>query len=169
LTNQFLLGPNDLTTDGPGNIYFTDPTWEPLPHPIPQQVYSLTPDGKMQSLGVFQQPNGIKYWQGKLFLAEGATGEIYQTAPGSHVFQPFASIQSQALDGLEVDPWGRVYVAAFDLGCIVVFNAQGQEQTRLTLLDSNPTNLEFSPDQKHLYITEAKRGRLFRFSQLPPP
>jgi sugar lactone lactonase YvrE len=167
LTEQSLLSPNDLTTDEAGHIYFTDPTWEKGPLPFPQQVYRLSPTGERLSLGIFQQPNGIKYWQGKLFLAEGATGKIYQADAGHPVFRPFASIQSQALDGVEVDRWGRIYVAAFDLGCIVILNAQGQEQARLTLPESNPTNLEFSPDQNYLYVTEAKHGRLFRFSQLP--
>lgn len=57
-----LNGPNDLTTDAQGRIYFTDALYGAAdPMELPNSVYRLDPDGKVTLLGNdILRPNGIE-------------------------------------------------------------------------------------------------------------
>jgi gluconolactonase len=157
-----LNSPNDLTVSPEGTVYFTDPTWKEGWRQIPQGVYALTPDGKFANLGFFLQPNGIKWHRALVYFAEGATGKIYVWNPA----QPekprvFAALKDfGALDGIDFDGDGFLYVSMYGMGALAVINPEGKEIRRLKLPGKNPTNLEFSSSGEILYVTEAEKKQV---------
>ena len=165
-----LNSPNDLTVGPDGSIYFTDPAWAPGSEKTGQHVWRLHPGGNLQPLQSFQQPNGIKAHGDLLYVAEGATGVVYvKNLTTDGAFEVFAKITVMdagwsALDGLDVDADGNVYVAVFGKGYLAVFDPKGAELPRITLPAPNVTNLEFSPDGKTLYVTEGSKNQVYRIT-----
>jgi len=157
-----LNSPNDVTVSPEGIIYFTDPTWKEGWRQIPQGVYALAPDGKLGNLGSFLQPNGIKWHRGLVYFAEGATGKIYVFDPGKpEKPRVFVALQDfGALDGIDFDPQGLLYVSMFGTGALAVVSPEGKEIRRLKLPGKNPTNIEFSPSGEILYVTEAEKKQV---------
>ena len=157
-----LNSPNDVTVSPEGTIYFTDPTWKEGWRQIPQGVYALAPDGKLANLGSFLQPNGIKWHQGLVYFAEGATGKIYVLDPRKpEKPRLFAALKDfGALDGIDFDDQGLLYVTLFGTGALAVVSPDGKEMRRLKLPGKNPTNIEFSPSGEILYVTEAEKKQV---------
>lgn len=57
-----LVGPNDVTSDGNGRLYFTDARYQGSePMDLPNAVYRIDPDGKVTQLSTdVLRPNGIE-------------------------------------------------------------------------------------------------------------
>ena len=181
--------PNDLTFDGRGRIYFTDPG----PNTTPEQtgvrgVYRVDPDGTIERIlsePEIEIPNGIVISPDDrtLYLIETNQGEgrarmirAYDlsedgTVSNMRVFHDFYPGRSG--DGMTVDSEGNLYVAAglhrlrgtsetLDTKCGVhVFSPDGQLKEFIPIPEDTITNCAFGgPDLKTLYVTAGKT--LFR-------
>ncbi|MBI1789022.1 MAG: SMP-30/gluconolactonase/LRE family protein, partial [Acidobacteria bacterium] len=122
LAEQGLVGPNDVTLDGKGRIYFTDPGRKG-----PEAVCRIDPDGKVTRLLArpeIQRPNGIVVSPDDrtLYLIEsnGAEGgarmiRAYDLAAdgslsGMRVHYNF--YPGRSADGMTVDVEGNIWAAA---------------------------------------------------------
>lgn len=172
-TETVFHSPNDVARDSNGDLYFSDPTWDA--GAALQPVYRVTANG-VSPLGEFKQPNGVAVRNGKLYVAEGATGVIHvlDTQAPDAKFSVFARVEPWtgqgyfALDGMDFDRDGNLYVSVYGQSAIVVFNTLGRETSRITLPGPNPTNVEFSRDYKTLYVTEAGNKQLLRVTGFTP-
>jgi gluconolactonase len=182
-----LNGPNDITIDGRGRVYFTDPG-DPKGGERGSSVYRIDPDGRVTLILAapqIQRPNGlIASPDDKTFyLVESNQAEngarmirAYDLAPdGSvanmRVFHNF--YPGRSADGLCVDTRGNLYAAAglhhrrgtsetLDTRPGVhVFSPAGKLLELIPIPEDTITNCAFGgPDLKTLYVTAGKT--LFR-------
>jgi gluconolactonase len=183
-------GPNDLTLDGKGRVYFTD---RPAMKPAPDQtginaVYRIDPDGTLAQIlkePEIERPNGIVIspddkilYLIEAHIAKGGAKLIRAydlKADGSvanmRVFYSFAPGRSG--DGMTVDTQGNLYVAAglnmprgtsetLDTKAgIYVISPAGKLLRFIPIPEDLLTNVAFGgPDMKTLYVTAGKT--LFR-------
>jgi len=171
-----LSGPNDVTIDGKGRLYFTDSTGA--------AVYRIDAPGKIVRILAapdIQRPNGIQISPDDrvLYLVEanGAQGgarmiRAYDLLPdGSvknmHVLYNF--YPGRSADGMSVDTRGNLYAAAglhrtrgtaetLDTKCgVYVISPQGKLLKFIPVPEDYITNTAFGgPDMKTLYITAGK-------------
>ncbi|GAB4250163.1 MAG: SMP-30/gluconolactonase/LRE family protein [Candidatus Methylacidiphilales bacterium] len=163
-----LHSPNDVGVSSEGVIFFTDPTWKRGWREIPQYVWRVDRPDALRSLRSFLQPNGLKVFDQKLFVAEGATGVVWVAdlgGAGQPEFRPFFTFQNvPALDGMEAGPDGRLFVALFGASALGVISTQGEDVGRIQLPGKNPTNVTISPDGKNLFVTEAEKKQVLRIT-----
>jgi len=135
------IGPNDLTVDRTGRIYFTDARYSADEDPqLPNAVYRLDPDGKLSQISTdLLRPNGIKVSpDGKrLYVADSPTARlkdnpigpakdrfgltlggvvVYDLDLAGNISNPRLFWRSDTLmaDGLAIDTEGNLYIAAWD-------------------------------------------------------
>lgn len=178
-----LNGPNDVTFDGRGRLYFTDPG------PIGQgTVYRIDTDGKLARIlsgSQIEKPNGIVISPDDrtLYLIESNQAErgarmirAYDlradgTVTNMRVFHNF--YPGRSADGMTIDTRGNIYAAAglhrrrgtsetLDTRCgIHVFSPDGKLVRFVAIPEDTVTNCAFGgPDMKTLYVTAGKT--LFR-------
>ncbi len=182
-----LNGPNDVTVDGKGRIYFTDPG-DPRGGPRGSAVYRIDPDGRLARIlaaPAIERPNGlILSPDDKTFYLVESNGaekgarmiRAYDLGPdGSaadmRVFHNF--YPGRSADGLCIDAKGNVHAAAglhrrrgtsetLDTRPgIHVFSPQGALLDFIPIPEDTITNCAFGgPDLKTLYVTAGKT--LFR-------
>jgi gluconolactonase len=162
-------GPNDLTFDNAGNLYFTDQGQTGLHDPT-GRVYRLTPSGRLDLLlSNVPSPNGIVLSPDGRFLFVAATrGNCVWRMPllpdGSvtKVGQFFTSHGPSGPDGLAMDVAGRLLVANPGLGRVWVLNARAEpEQVLQGAVGASVTNLAFGgPDRKTLFCTDSTHGQI---------
>ncbi|MBM3957693.1 MAG: SMP-30/gluconolactonase/LRE family protein, partial [Gemmatimonadetes bacterium] len=175
-----LNGPNDVTFDAKGRIYFTDPA---RPGGA-GAVYRIDADGKLSRILTapeIQRPNGIVISPDDrtLYLVEsnGAEGgarmiRAYDlagdgTVGNMRVFHDF--YPGRSADGLCIDTAGNVYAAAglhrrrgtsetLDTKPGVhVFSPEGKLLRYIPIPEDTITNCAFGgPDRKTLYVTAGK-------------
>jgi len=185
-----LNGPNDLTVDSQGRIYFTD---RPALNPAPDQtgvnaVYRIDPDGTITRILAepdIERPNGIvispddkTLYLIEAHIVEGGARMIraYDLQPdgsvtGMRVFYNFYPGRSG--DGMTVDSVGNLYVAAglnLSRGTaetldtkpgIHVISPEGRLLQHIPIPEDLITNCAFGgEDMKTLYVTAGKT--LFR-------
>ena len=179
-------GPNDLTIDSKGRIYFSDPRYlghEPLDQPI-MGVYRIDTDGSIQRIvSDAGKPNGVCVSpdQKTLYVVSndnGATGfdrlpEDVTTHKGRMALMAYdlytdgtAKFRKILVDyypedgpdGLTVDVDGNLYVAVRDetRPGICVYSPEGKE--RAYIPTEVPTNIGFGRGDaaQTLYITAGK-------------
>jgi gluconolactonase len=183
-------GPNDLTVDGKGRVYFTDrPPMKPTPEETGiNAVYRIDPDGTVAQIlkePDIERPNGIVIspddkilYLIEAHIAKGGAKLVraYDLKPDGtvtnmRVFYNFAPGRSG--DGMTVDTQGNVYVAAglnqprgttetLDTKAgIYVISPQGKLLRFIPIPEDLLTNVAFGgPDMKTLYVTAGKT--LFR-------
>jgi gluconolactonase len=157
-----LNAPNDLCFDEAGNLYFTDPFFRSGHEKIEQWVYQRQPNGTLNKLRAFSQPNGIQARAGFLYVAAGKTGVIWRgTLTSPMQWEPWGHIAGEAhLDGMQFDATGMLYVALHGAGAIAVLDTTGKEIKRIPLPGQKPTNVEFDLTGDVLYVTEAEKKQV---------
>jgi len=170
------VGPNDVTFDGKGRLYFTD-----LPGAA---VYRIDPDGKLSrilSTPSIERPNGIvispddrtlyhveaNQVQGGARMIRAYDLAADGTVNNMRVFHNF--YPGRSADGLSIDAEGNVYAAAglnrprgtsetLDTRPgIHVFSPQGKLLRYYPIYEDTISNCAFGgPDLKTLYVTAGK-------------
>ncbi len=174
-----LRAPNDLTLDGHGGFYFSDPGGSRV-EPIGTVHYVDREGRTWQSAGGMRVPNGVVLDEtGKhLFVSETVPNRILRFP----VFEPgklgpvtvFATLPGRegheaAPDGLAMDSAGRLYVAHLGTGQVLVLDGNGRLVRRLASGHYDTSNLAFGgPRMDQLYVTGSighrskTEGRVFR-------
>jgi gluconolactonase len=171
-----LSGPNDVTIDGRGRLYFTDSSGA--------AVYRIDAPGKLARILAapdIQRPNGIQISPDDRTLyvveANGAEGgarliRAYDLLPDGtarNMRVHYNFYPGRSADGMSVDTQGNVYAAAgmhrtrgtaetLDTKCgIYVISPEGKLLKFIPVPEDYITNTAFGgPDMKTLYITAGK-------------
>lgn len=161
-----LEGPNDLAFGPDGRLYFTDPRGaaDPDKNHQPGRIFAwdlAAGAGERQlELGpVF--PNGIGFdAEGALLWTETFSRRVMQLRGGRP--EVVTELPERHFpDGFCVGASGRLYVASTYGHCVNVIEA-GKLVDRLVCGDGMPTNCCFGGSD--LYVTESRRGTLWRFA-----
>jgi gluconolactonase len=164
--DQELHSPNDVTVAPDGTIFFSDPTWQQGWRSVRQFVWKVLPGQRMEHLREFVQPNGLKAVGDLLYVAEGATGKIFVANWKNN--EPFNLLYTfenvKALDGMEADADGNLYVTLFGSASIGVLSPTGELIKQIALPGKNPTNVVMSPDGSTLYVTEAEKKQVLKIT-----
>jgi gluconolactonase len=175
-----LAGPNDVTIDGKGRLYFTD-----FAAPA---VYRIDAPGKLARILAapdIQRPNGIQISPDDktLYLVEsnGAQGgarhiKAYDLAADGSARNPrilYDFYPGRSADGMSIDTQGNLYASAglhrtrntsetLDTRCgVYVISPEGKLLRFIPISEDFITNNAFGgPDMKTLYVTAGKT--LFR-------
>jgi len=169
-------GPNDVTIDGKGRIYFTDMTGA--------AVYRIDAPGKLARILAapeIERPNGIQISPDErtLYLVEanGAAGgarliRAYDLQPDGSVRNMrvhYSFSPGRSADGMSIDSQGNLYASAglhrtrgtaetLDTKCgVYVISPQGKLLKFIPIPEDTITNNAFGgPDMKTLYVTAGK-------------
>jgi gluconolactonase len=188
-----LNSPNDITIDGKGRIYFTDPRYSKREELEldKEAVYRIDPDGKLtRIIDTLTRPNGIVVTKDgrTLYVADNASPggvvtlvafdlDARGNASNQRVVYDFVS--GRGIDGMVLDEKGRIWATAGtkEKAGIYVFEPDAsRRQVRLVktlLTPEDPTNVTFGgKDRDILYITTT--ASLFRIKtavkgQASPP
>jgi gluconolactonase len=181
-----LISPNDVTIDGKGRLYFTDPGG---PSSGPQgnkgaAVYRIDPDGKMARILAapdIHRPNGIQISPDdrSLYLVESNQVEGGARLIRAYDLQPDGTVRNmrvhynfqrgRSADGMSIDTQGNLYASAglhrprgtaetLDTKCgVYVISPAGKLLKFIPIPEDTITNNAFGgPDMKTLYITAGK-------------
>jgi gluconolactonase len=171
-----LSGPNDVTIDGRGRLYFTDSSGA--------AVYRIDAPGKLARIlaapGV-ERPNGIQISPDDrtLYIVEANGAEKGARMIRAYDLLPDGSVRNmrvhynfypgRSADGMSIDSQGNLYAAAglhrtrgtaetLDTKCgVYVISPQGKLLKFIPVPEDYITNTAFGgPDMKTLYITAGK-------------
>ena len=162
--------PNDLTVDGEGGIYFTDPLFR-APTPLPQTVqtvYYIAPNGRVSRVTKdIAAPNGIGLSPDKdrLYVCPSRQAEmlVYDVlGPGklapAKVFctleQPEGKSGTGA-DGIALDVEGNVYITTH-IG-VQIYSPEG-EQRGVVTFPQQPANVCFGGEKWKTMFVTARTG-----------
>ena len=165
-----LEGPNDLTQNPRGGIYFTDSGFNGLQVHGSGTVDYFAPNGSIRRVaGGIRYSNGIGVTPNDktLLVAESQANRVlsYQIAPDgslSHrrVFIDLGKIAPAKLgpedgpDGLKIDAQGTIYIAQNGAGRILIVSPSGKRLLRtVRVSDPHVTNVAMGATSKTLYIT----------------
>jgi gluconolactonase len=171
-----LEGPNDITIDGRGRLYFTDMAGA--------AVYRIDVPNKLNRILAapdIQRPNGIQISPDdrKLYLVEANGAEAGARMIRAYDLQPDGSVRNMTVhynfypgrsaDGMSIDSQGNLYASAglhqrrgtsetLDTKCGVhVISPQGKLIKFIPIPEDTITNNAFGgPDMKTLYVTAGK-------------
>jgi gluconolactonase len=170
--------PNDLTIDGHGRIYFTDPRYSKDRSDVEldrEAVYRIDPDGKLSRIiDTLTRPNGIAVTRDDrtLYVADnaspGGTVKLWAfdldgegQAKNGRVVYDFVS--GRGIDGMALDAEGRVWATAGtqEKAGIYVLAPDARRATaklaQFIPMPEDPTNCTFGgKDRDVLYITTTK-------------
>jgi gluconolactonase len=177
-----LVGPNDVTIDGKGRLYFTDFNGG--------AVYRIDAPGKLArilALPEIQRPNGIQVSPDDktLYLIEANGVEGGARMIRAYDLQPDGTVRNMRIhynfypgrsaDGMSVDVEGNLYASAgmhflrntsetLDTKCgVYVISPQGKLVKFIPIPEDFITNNAFGgPDMKTLYVTAGKTLYKFR-------
>ncbi|MCX5689916.1 MAG: SMP-30/gluconolactonase/LRE family protein [Planctomycetota bacterium] len=168
LTPQ-LATPNDLALDGDGGVYISVPAEsEQQRDGMQSGVYYLDSTGSVTKVaGEFCYPNGIVVRpDGRTLLVnDSCTRQIVEfqiTAPGvlsgRRVWAQLPDAKSVP-DGMTLDQAGRIYMADYGTGDIVVFDHAGKVVRRYPTGLDHPSNVAFGgPALNDLYVTGSRNA-----------
>ena len=166
-TGTALRRPNDIALDGQGGFYFTDPglTQEDEDHRRGKVYYVDRAQQLRLVADSFCYPNGLVVRQdGRLlYLDDSCDNRVYGfpvLAPGSlGPRQVLASLPDSGTcgpDGMTLDASGRLYVAHYACGRVLVLSPRGELLRRYAAGNRLASNLAFGgPNLHDLYITGA--------------
>ncbi len=171
-----LVGPNDVTIDGSGRLYFTDLTGG--------AVYRIDGPGQLARILAapeIERPNGIQISPDDrtLYLVEANQAQGGARLIRSYDLQPDGTVRNmrvhynfspgRSADGMSIDRQGNLYASAglnqlrgsaetLDTKAgIHVISPQGKLLTFIPITEDTITNNAFGgPDMKTLYITAGK-------------
>jgi gluconolactonase len=167
-------GPNDLTFDDDGNLYFTDAWQTGADDPTGALFMADAASGyrKLTKLvgnlampnGVGIAPDGSSIYISELRKNRNLRCPLDKTNGG--VFSCFVStyfLSGNGPDGLKIDEKGFVYQASFNSQGIYVVDPFHEIVEFIRVPEGRfTTNLAFKPGTKSLYITEAQRNNVWR-------
>ncbi len=183
---KLLNKPNDVTLDGKGRIYFTDPNWgDAGPDRVGLGgVYRIDPDGRVTRILAtpeIQRPNGIVVSPDDrtLYLVEANNQQGGARMIRAYDLQPDGTVRNmrvhynfypgRSADGMSIDVEGNLYAAAglhrprgtsetLDTKTgIHVISPQGILLQHIPIPEDTITNCAFGgPDMKTLYVTAGK-------------
>ncbi|WP_427184074.1 SMP-30/gluconolactonase/LRE family protein [Bordetella bronchialis] len=169
-------GPNDLTFDAAGNLYFTDQGQTGLHDPT-GRVYRLSPSGKLDRLlDNVPSPNGIALDRDQAFLYTAVTrgnsvwrGPLLADGSLSKVGAFRTFFGTSGPDGLAVDADNRLAVAHASLGgaFLVAPNGDVTHFVR-SPMGGTVTNIAYRPGTSRLVMTESASGTVLE-AELPAP
>jgi gluconolactonase len=170
------VGPNDVTIDGKGRLYFTD-----LPGGA---VYRIDGPGQLARILAapeIERPNGIQISPGddRLYLIEANQAQGGARMIRSYDLQPDGTVRNmrvhynffpgRSADGMSIDTQGNLYASAglnqlrgtsetLDTKAGVhVISPQGKLLKFIPITEDTITNNAFGgPDMKTLYVTAGK-------------
>jgi gluconolactonase len=177
-------GPNQLVVDQVGGVYFTDSgnfedDWR-LGRPA-ASVYYLMPTGEVQRLAsglCFANGIGLSPDGRRLIVNEHRKNRVvsFSVLPDGSLSpaQVLAELDDHCLldpslsyelgpDSLTIDEGGRLWVAHYGGGKVLLLSLEGEIQGQISLpRGRKPTNVAFDEDARALYVTEAEEGLLYR-------
>ncbi len=158
-------GPNDLSFDRDGNLWFTDP-WGSSADNAVGGVYVLRAEASSldRVASGLAFPNGIVATDEQVVYAETRTGRLWRHRrfPDGRFGEAelFAElphqdgVEVQGPDGMCLDTHGNLYVAHFGAGCVRVIGPDGAELEAIAVPGRNPTNVCFGgDDMATLFVT----------------
>jgi gluconolactonase len=169
-------GPNDLTFDAAGNLYFTDQGQTGL-HDPSGRVYRLAPTGKLDRLlDNVPSPNGIVLDRDEAFLYTAVTransvwrGPLLPDGSLSKVGAFRTFFGASGPDGLAVDVDNRLVVAHASLGGAFLVEANGDVTHFIrSPMGGTVTNIAYRPGTSRLVMTESASGTILE-AELPAP
>lgn len=167
-----LNGPNDLSFDADGSLFFTDPWGSSLKNQI-GAVYGCAPDGgdshRIDAGMAF--PNGIALRDGCLYVAETLRHSVWAydvVGPGEATNRrlfcrqpPVPGAAVSGPDGMAFDAEGNLLVTHFGSGSVFVYDTAGVEVDRIACGGTSPTNVCFGgADHTTLFITTDDTGEI---------
>jgi gluconolactonase len=163
---QRFKGPNDLTFDSLGNLYFTDQGVSDMADPS-GCVYRYSADGKLQRLANnLPSPNGIVVEGNMVFVAVTRGNAVWRLplAPDGSVVRMGVFLHlsgGRGPDGMAMDEKGGLAVAQVDFGAVRIFDHRGDALYRVQSCASDMvTNVAYQGDT--MYITDSGSGSILR-------
>jgi sugar lactone lactonase YvrE len=161
------IGPNDLTSDGHGGVYFSASGVYDTKAPITGKVLHVSADGRSVSVvaDTIDYSNGLTLSRNgrELLVAEMLAGRILSFPVGADgVLGPrrvWARLQDLAAptsgedayngpDGLKLGPDGNYYIAQNGSGRVLVVNGDRKLVRIIDVATRNVTNVAFGPSAK---------------------
>jgi len=171
-----LRGPNDLTLDPSGGVYFTDPAKSDESKPD-GTIHYLDPQGVCHTIAKgLAFPNGIAIRPGgkELLVAESKHNRIlaFPVLEPGKLGQPkvllklpekgTGQIDNQP-DGIALDAEGNLFVAHYGMRQVQVVSPKGKLLRRYPGGNLTTSNVAFAgPAMDQLYMTGGEPGALFR-------
>lgn len=151
-------GPNDITIDRQGGVYFTDPQFGRQPSQDKPGVYYVSPTGTVTRLLEGDRPNGVLLSPDEKTLYVLYTSEKSLTAypleqPGKiGVGKHFDAVKYPG-DGLTVDTKGNLYITQPGQKMLQIVGPDGKELGQIKIPES-PANVCFGgKGMKTLFVT----------------
>jgi gluconolactonase len=172
-SGDVLNGPNDLSFDTDGALFFTDPWTSSSSNPV-GAVYGVSADGELTKIDEGMAfPNGIVVRDGRLLAAETYPNCIWAydvlgsgRADGKRLFCTLPDVPDADFhgpDGMAFDEDGNLYVAHYGADCVRVYDTHG-ELLHSIRTQGNPSNVCFAgPRFEHLVVTIDDRGELHAY------
>jgi gluconolactonase len=169
---QRFKGPNDLTFDSLGNLYFTDQGVSDMADPS-GCVYRYTAEGKLQRLANnLPSPNGIVVDGNMAYVAVTRGNAVWRLplAPDGTVVRMGVFLHlsgGRGPDGMALDEKGGLAIAHVDMGAVWIYSQRGDLLYRVESCASDMvTNVAYQGDE--MYITDSGSGSILR-ARVPVP
>ncbi len=180
---RWLTYPNDLALDDVrGGYYVTDSGYKETPSTVPAdpqgRVYRVDADRRVHEVaGGIAYANGIALSPdgARLYVGESVARRIWSYAVADDgalgartLFAELSRVPGETTvpDGILVGPDGRVYVAHYGAGEVLVFDPDGTLAERFDAGNKATSNIALSPDGGTLYVSggiesESGAGAIF--------
>jgi len=174
-----MLQPNDLVISASGTVFTSGMQWLSDTDDRNGDIWSCTPEGKVQRLAVMGRTNGIELSpdETKLYVSEsfnrGGTPYAQRiwrydvdtkqgTISNKKLFVDFEKLDGSVtadIDGMKTDVNGNLYVTRHGAKRVTILSPTGAFVNNIRLNFPNPTNLEFGGDAgKELFIVGGGDG-----------
>jgi gluconolactonase len=168
-----LLGPNDVTLDGRGGFYFTDPEGSGIQNPVGSVYYVDSAGVTRRVIHGLAYPNGLVVRPGgkELLIGEGERNRILSyeiLSPGKvgamRVLIDLPAKTGEQIDnhpdGMALDASGNLYVAHYGMGKVQVVSPDGRLVKSLDAGNLSCSNVAFGgPGMNQLFITGSLRDQ----------
>lgn len=175
--------PNDVVVKSDGTIWFTTPSWSQseLDRQYVLRLDPSLPENDPDRLRIMvsnvDKPNGLVFSPDEsiLYLADNGANRVRRYEVGENgTLTPMSHLVTgldRWPDGLEVDPWGNVFVAVHSgsMRGINIYSPEGDFLLRIPL-QAETTNMTWGGvDGRTLFITNGSTLRSVPFPALPVP